>query len=718
MLRPFVRGGALRSHRSHTSRSSIEVSRPQRVRPQSLKAPTFHSARKVSSSYALNESFHSPLTTPFNAVGQERSLPTEQARVHNEEEKELRIVEQPQSDLLRPPRDQRQKGQYNDWDSLHNQIMRSLKADDAQGVLLALSQTAEGSDYLSTIPSTLSIEILEAIDPAKFLDPYTDAYQYRQEPFNNVHESKEGPPLVTDISRSLVRAVRRLIAHWRDTGPSLDVATYKILLRIASVNGDANLAHDIFASMSAEDRDTEVYNLYFAAKCWDNISDPLEHHSLRVTDRSLFLRSPAFFGHKYRHRGYRTGDRGLRAEITSLFNEMVASGIIPNTHTFCQLMIAMGREGDLEGAEQVLKRVWDVDVGQIMAAESDTICFENDLSPDSLRYPNPMALFTIAHVYGSNNQISTALRLVDYVSRKYSLEIDLRTWSELAEWTFVVTYRRTGRTSYSEKRRQRFKEESKGWLSPETFENLWRTMTGEPYNINPTLRMHDMRIRALGRLGRFHEMIDAIHEAAEAFQINSVTQDIYRRRMAELSNFKFDFTQGRALQPHLISILKDIRNGEMLHDWTKLLLVGSEWVNNEYHTRITIPKAIAELEPKWLSPLSLCYSVRDGRVQFSRNRKPKPSPVFVMPLSNTLKSDGRRVQLVRHKQHIFGNPFMEKTRSQRRAEARNRWISQGTHQPKDIPLSWFEKSDVGNWIWLADGEGFRSLDPNDLTIYQ
>jgi hypothetical protein len=118
---------------------------------------------------------------------------------------------------------------------------------------------------------------------------------------------------------------------------------------------------------------------------------------------------------------------------------MVESGVPGNEETFRLLITAMGREGDLDSIANILKRVWQIDVEALLAADETSVPSARSYPEDSPFYPSNKLLFTLAHAYGTNNNIPLALRLVDYVSSQYSLPIPIEVWNELFQWTYVLS---------------------------------------------------------------------------------------------------------------------------------------------------------------------------------------------------------------------------------------------------------------------------------------
>ena len=282
----------------------------------------------------------------------------------------------------------------------------------------------------------------------------------------------------------------------RAAGHKLSLEVCRHYLDWARVLGDAQLAKRIMGTLMPIDvlePDVHCYNYFMEACCWNRAWSKKEEFRLRVTPRILAIRStvkrpPDLRGHRV------GGARGIRYNMLSMFKKLVARGHQGNEETFTTLMVAMGRENDLTGAKSILRSVYNIDVdllAQLDEEEVETPTFYKDNSP--LR-PSARLLFTVAHIFGSNNQVGTALNLVDYISRQYNLQISLNVWMQLFEWTLVLQLKRT---PIERKQGQHIGQVPQG-----TLEKLWDTMTDTPHNVKPGVIMHTLRARA--RRDAFH----------------------------------------------------------------------------------------------------------------------------------------------------------------------------------------------------------------------
>ncbi|MCJ1415650.1 hypothetical protein MMC32_001982 [Xylographa parallela] len=540
----------------------------------------------------------------------------------------------------------------------HNAVLEALQEEQPHSILRAFLEASENPDYLQMLPGTTLVGILRAIDPGHSLDHYKDVFHDFQT--YRVGQLPRGIRSLKQVFADYRKAIELLLSGWRRLDRTFGIVEYRLLLNIARTVRDGTTAMAIFDNMRADQvqPDTLCYNYLFEARSWSNGCDPLERWRFRVIPRAIKLRQTGRDRKTRGFEGYEVGYRGIREETIRIFDEMRMSGIVTDVDTFGQLMLGMGREGDIEGVKSVLKRIWDVDVDSILREDDSSLLFENDLSPSSPLYPNQNLLFTIAHIFCINNQLPTALRVVDVFSRKYAVEIDMRTWAELFEWTFVLATRRYGKAK---------KDGSElGQLPLASVENLWSTMVSEPYNINPTMPMYNRRIRALWKRQMYDKMYLAMQAGRELhkFQQRRLERNLvgWQRRNQEgpdLSRTILDHKADESTDSNtasnaatkrenileVLKILKQTTNlgseagGVMTHEqaslereiihefrdftmvsrWARLLMAGIRWVpSNERDLnweRIGAPDAIREFWDYRPTP-GFRYGIATGKIQF------------------------------------------------------------------------------------------------------
>ena len=471
---------------------------------------------------------------------------------------------------------------------LHYDVLAALQHGQPYKLLKAFLRASEDHNYIRALPATTLKEVLRNVNPNYFLDSFKAVHQdlgedspyinYIHKDFRSLHE----------VFQEYAGWIGVLVSKWRDHGHKFGLAEYTLLLNIARLIGEGKTAQRVWNAMIADriDPDTTCYNYFFEARCWSDAYDPWEKYRLRVVPDRLDKRAaeqgrPSYLGCKI-------GTRGIRRETIENFDFMVKNGVKPDVNTFAMLIQAMGREGDMEGVQSVIKQVWDVDVESVLNEEDTELLFENCLSPNSPTYPNKELLFTIAHIFGSNNQIPAALRVVDIFSRKFDIEIDFETWNQLFKWTSVLSSKRS--------RSHREKGRDVGKLPLASVGNLWNTMTSEPYNIKPPMPMYNrymknMVMRAVLDAGlELMRSGKALHEAQK-----KVTEDLHARVQDLESTYLQDptFTEPEAgsvlweLERELeTEKLKLYRDYVMICRWVRLVVARRRWISSDNERRL------------------------------------------------------------------------------------------------------------------------------------
>ena len=421
-----------------------------------------------------------------------------------------------------------------DQAELKHQVLEALHDEDPHRMLEALTRASRHPQYFENLPTSTLSEIIHMLQPSGFIDRERAIYQELRTDY--INDLGHGTPQLSALFESYADSLGHLLTLWRKSGKVLGLKEYKALLRVACAAGNGSDADRIWHKFRQEAlgvADTEFFNLYMEAKCWDGTYTPGFGHTLRIINRNLARRSQPEDEENTRRRGYEgftVGTFGLRAYMTKIFDDMIHRGLNPDANTFMHLMVAMGREGDIAGVKSVLKNVWAIDVGEITGAEEAPLDTSTTLSPTSPLYPSERLLFMVAHIFGSNNDVSTALRVVDYISNKYNTPVDLRTWQELFSWTYLLSQPRS-QGPEEEKMNLRV-----GQLPSTALSDLWKIIRSPPYNAEPTMTMHFQRVSNLQRRAFLQPMLDAMREMRD---IHEAQVQRYKQHMTQQVQFMF-----------------------------------------------------------------------------------------------------------------------------------------------------------------------------------
>ncbi|KAI7576467.1 hypothetical protein KC316_g10685, partial [Hortaea werneckii] len=353
---------------------------------------------------------------------------------------------------------------------------------------------------------------------------------------------------------------------------------YNLLLRSAAMLGNRSLALRIWKRMTTQTDhqsfpdavmpDIESYNALMSAVTFNRQLNAPTRYRHRVIPFHMHARNPEIVREVDRGAGFKgysaspsvssrgragrggVGLEGVKGRILRMLQGLLGQGVKANEETWRVVILAAAREGDLGTVEKVIARVWGVEVGRIGKEEEEEEEEEesaakeggsggnsaaskkktpkggnaegNESNPDNFipyhstspLHPTPALLTALAHAYGINNALPTALKLIDHFSRSYSLSIPHATWSELLEWTFVLSVPRTGKKA-------QFDGTKTGQLPLSAVGNLWGVMTarnmttttrtgegggresegmgegGKGYNVQPDMRMYDYLVKNL-----------------------------------------------------------------------------------------------------------------------------------------------------------------------------------------------------------------------------
>ncbi|KAG0129146.1 mitochondrial ATPase expression-domain-containing protein [Tuber indicum] len=359
--------------------------------------------------------------------------------------------------------------------------------------------------------------------------------------------------------RSRLRIVTQAMQR---QGYQLGIIEYCHLLDCARAGGDLSMADDLWRQIVAREDltpDTWTYNCYIAAK----IGTIAIGRGVRMSQWTMQSRQTV------------TAKR-MRALASQMYAQMIREAVHPNSMTFDLLVIAMSRAGDIGGVKELLMKVWGVNVNGLAKSDNNLGSEPPTVSSDSVIYPTQHTLATFSMCFGSNNDIETAIRVVDHVSRRYKVPISLPAWINLLNWTYALT------------------RPPAPVMPARSVLQTWETMRAPPYNVNPTIEMYDYLVRSLISRQYVSPAEDKMKEAVEMYV------DLLER-FIDLDR-KYDTVVGETDLDTAVQqteVLKEIavvkrelhRFRSMMRRWVELLILG-KGMNTEY-TRRKVPDIVA-----------------------------------------------------------------------------------------------------------------------------
>ncbi|KXT12939.1 hypothetical protein AC579_4114 [Pseudocercospora musae] len=483
---------------------------------------------------------------------------------------------------------------------------------------------ADDMDFIHAISETTFTEVIRILEPSRFVSKLGNAHIELSAAL--VESMAIAPMRAVAYDYSLI--LRRIVKMRRSTGKKPLLEDYRMLLRASRDLGGPKMNFIIWNELHEDGYtpDLACWNYYMASYVWKGAHNPGARHKVRVIPFNMLARSaklPPQRVRMSRFRNYAVGPGGIREMILKIFNRMLANGILADEESFRILITACAREGDVDTVKSILRKVWRIDVDGIMEGKN-----EGDMTPrhyaetSSLR-PSPHLLFTLAHCFGINNDIPTALRVVDFVARHYKLPITMETWSQLFEWTFTLSLKRAEVTEGP------YKAEDTGSLPTNSPEKLWETMTGAPYFVQPTLGMYNRLIKSRS----LHRTIEGVVEKMkEAFEIVRDHRERTRQAQKHLKQLVAKQASGQDLYHESVEHARnDWENLEMIRRrnafwarrWIRLLLATYQHgYKSDHHFDRS-----AELLPALLwdyrhwSPRVVSYETPTGVVDFELRQK-------------------------------------------------------------------------------------------------
>lgn len=364
-------------------------------------------------------------------------------------------------------------------------------------------------------------------------------------------------------------------------GHRLGALEYCHLLDCARAGEDIKMAEELWVQMVRRSDlvlDTWCYNCYLAALAGTAATD----REKRVTRWTLMVKRQQL-------------PEGTRTIAYRVYSHMLSEGVRPNSMTFDLLILAMARSGDVSGVKRLLHTVWGVNVSGLSEPGNNLASQPPTCTPDSQEHPTGHTLAAIAMALGSNNDIETAIRVVDHLARRYKVPITMPVWVGLVNWTYALA-RRPSRV-----------------VPAHSVLEFWEIMRGPPYNVRPTIEMYDYLVRSLISRQYVSPAEDKMDEAAVLYTnlIRHLFEVEERYDSAVLGDTDESKIAYEELQRELAIARRAVhRHRSMIRRWVELLVLG-RGMNIEFNRR-KVPDIIA----KWGHFLgdSVIYYIDSGYI--------------------------------------------------------------------------------------------------------
>lgn len=558
-------------------------------------------------------------------------------------------------------------GGRRDFDDFYEDIQSSLLRKDYHALTKAFRAAGNNSlDFIRSLPENTFTEILAHLQPkndlSKILIPYS---RLSPATVQQLHL----PSSYHVVRRYLLNAIY-ILDQRKNSGRNLSVVDYSIILGFARWLGLKDIADTFWKSMQADNivPDLRCYNNYLGAVVSNLRHDPDARQARRVTTFRTEARckpSPSA-----RFAAYQVGTGGIKGSVLKLHHEMLKREIVPDEETFRLLILGFGREGDLDTVKKLLRQVWKIDVAAVVDGLGGRDSqHELDVSPSSPLHPSPFLIYAIAHVFSINNEIPTALKLVDHISQNYNVKVFDYVWHELLNWTFVLSLPRQASRN------------EQAILPKASVQKLWEVMRNEPYNVRPTMDMYNKLIKSFFRQQRTRDMWHYMCEALPLYEAMRKETRYLNKTLHRV--LKLSQPVGTLEQKYNRSRLNEKASRLFLKRWVRLLL-GSmrSWRRVDgslYWSTILIPKIV--LEWKEFMPSNVWYDIPAGRVSivFRTNEEKETYQGRIMKAMDTNdrvaskhnrlpERDGSRYVLTRRQQRAHAQRGSVPAREQNQAE--------------------------------------------------
>lgn len=553
---------------------------------------------------------------------------------------------------LLPREDSARAGSFLHYHADVKALLNAFRRGDTFKLYLCLVSLVRGHkeetesrafiEAVASIPATTFSEILRNFDPQKVAEEIDTA------PGLNI---SYGAAVCTPLGELVnkwgtktlyVRIVRRLLhiqLARRKAGLVPLMNDYTILMRCAAAASNHRLAKDIWYSMKDDRRSnfrtSQSYSefikaRYLAEKIYANNDlsrfrlRPLDMHraslvlrahvrkrllylSSRITDRRLHR-----FGSNIYERFFdesMTRVLRMRKPLKKLQHTAVLRGL---KHTNEDLVYALlkgnGRAGRLAASNSLLMHNWGIIIK--VDKETGVPAIEGGLAhpPDSPRAPTAALLDAIVHCYCSMGEITLAVRLLDFVSQRFSIPVPDHVWSDLIEYTRIME----SKPAANEWAIAGFPR--KGARADQVLE-VWSLCTQAPYSFRPGARDYYNLIKSLVR--KSQPMLKPIEALRQIKPLYDDAVDACEQAWCEL----MQTTQQNVPNHHAFRRYKALEASRnhmwyMFHYSTYLIIKKTRpgIIHDETAVR-EIPKLVGEFLQ--FLPRKISYPIATGHVEFS-----------------------------------------------------------------------------------------------------
>lgn len=258
--------------------------------------------------------------------------------------------------------------------------------------------------------------------------------------------------------------------------------------------------------------------------------------------------------------------------------------------------------------------------GILVVRDQERFCWDvsggHDLPADSPIRPTARLLDAVVDAFGALCNLPLGLNLILHISRLYSLSIPPETWSNLLRWAYI---------NASGPYRHMREAEPHRDLRPASIQDpllIWRTMTSEPYSVEPSFEDYCCFVKMLIRLRSFAPALDTIRDRLVP-HFRLLDQDYHQAVLDELLvNDTSRVPRGATHRRRQAEVRKDHARYQVTRCLHMLLKTASQ---NSTHRRgrvmhVLVPNLLAEFAEFF--PHTVSYRTANGLAVIRRGGAP------------------------------------------------------------------------------------------------
>lgn len=484
-------------------------------------------------------------------------------------------------------------------ETLWHTINRNIDGQDPYRLLFSMLDAASEPGVLPDMAPTKFRAIFRRLSPKHFIEPY----QQLVLPKAQGDLDERSTPKVISMFHNYVDALLTLVGRRHASGCKVSLEEYRLLLGAAAAARSQPIASHIWIAM-LEDKvepDLASYNLLFEALCYAST----HAHGERVRLRLIKTNSVRYRRPSSSDSSYKFGIGGVHETVIYWYNHMCNRGLSPDADTYGFVMVALGRVRFVKDIKRLVRGTWDIDLDNIPRTKVQSPKgFQISIDPSCT--PKPSTLRHLMHVMCINNQLTEAMRAIEYMAELYSIRIPAEALEELVLWTGALSAHRTNRQMSD------WKGYGVGQVKKSTMREVWKTIHEEPYNVKPTMRVLDAlcsnasRRMALTELLKYvrdgvriyrhqlREYLEALHRQAEGILLIAAQGEPSHRPSEIPSRYQLHHEVQVARAKECVSF-------GMIRRWFRLLLRGERFMGHMTADRIVdwdrqvIPDLVQEL---------------------------------------------------------------------------------------------------------------------------